>query len=196
MARKDLTTAVIAVLTFTVLLGLGYPLLVTGISQVAMPDRANGSRVERDGRLVGSRILGQDFKNRPGYFQARPSATEYDAAATAFSNRGPNQASLAAEQRGRLEDYLERERPTSPRLRAPDVPADAVTTSASGVDPHISPADARIQAARVASARNFPRGRVLALVAAHTDGRAFGFAGEPGVNVLELNLALDREAPR
>lgn len=189
--RKDLTAAVAAVLAFTLLLGLAYPLAVTGLSQLLFEDRAEGSLVQRDGRVVGSRLIGQDFAGRPELFQSRPSVTGHAPDATAFNNRGPNQASLAVQQRRLVLDFLERERPTSPGLTAADVPADAATTSASGVDPHISEANARIQAARVAAARGLDRRRVLALVEEHTSGRPLGVLGEPGVNVLELNLALD-----
>jgi K+-transporting ATPase ATPase C chain len=189
--RKDLTTASIAVLAFTVLFGLAYPLFVTGVSQLAMPGRADGSRLERDGRVVGSRLIGQDFRNRARYFQTRPSVTGDDPAGTYFNNRGPNQGSLAVQQRRFALDYARRE-----HIAPSDVPVDAATTSASGVDPHISQANARIQATRVARARGLRRDQVLAVVAEHTDGRGLGFAGEPGVNVLEVNLALDEEAAR
>ena len=194
--RKDVVSSLVAAVVLTLLFGLGYPLLVTGISQVAFPGRADGSLVERDGRVVGSRLIGQDFRNRPGYFQSRPSVTGYNAAATFFNNRGPNQASLSVQQKRFLTDYLARERPFNPGLRAADVPEDAVTTSASGVDPHISVDNARLQAARVARARGLDRARVDQLIDEHTDGRGLGLFGEPGVNVLELNLALDREARR
>lgn len=189
--RKDTLTAIRAVLVFTLALGIGYPLLTTAASQLAMPGRAGGSLISRDGRVVGSRLIGQDFANRAGYFQTRPSVTGDDPAATFFDNRGPNQASLAVQQHRFALDYAAREHVT---LAA--VPADAATTSASGVDPHISLRNARIQATRVARARGLRRDRVLALVAEHVDGRGLGVAGEPGVNVLALNLALDDEARR
>jgi K+-transporting ATPase ATPase C chain len=189
--RKDLITAAVAVITFTVLCGLAYPLVVTGLSQVLFPDKAGGSRLEQNGRVVGSRLIGQDFSERDDAFQSRPSVTEYNPAATFFNNRGPNQASLAVQQRRFALDYAERE-----GIAVADVPADAATTAASGVDPHISEENARIQAARVARERGLPRDRVLELVDEHTDGRGLGVFGEPGVNVLELNLALDGEARR
>jgi K+-transporting ATPase ATPase C chain len=189
--RRDAVTAIRAVLVFTVLLGLVYPLLTTAVGQLTMPGRAGGSLVSRGGRVVGSRLIGQDFANRAGYFQTRPSVTSDDPAATAFNNRGPNQASLAVQQHRYALDYAARE-----HVALAAVPADAATTSASGVDPQISPRNARIQATRVANARGLGRDRVLALVDEHTDGRGLGFAGEPGVDVLALNLALDEQAGR
>lgn len=192
--RRDLTTSAVAVVVFTLLCGLAYPLLVTGVGQVVFPGRADGSLVERDGEVVGSRLIGQDFRRRPEYFQGRPSATEYAADATFFDNLGPNQRDLADLLRANADAYLALERRDSPGLRREDLPPDAVTASASGIDPHISPANARIQAARVARERGLDRARVLELVDDHTDGR-FLFLGEPGVNVLELNLALDSEQP-
>lgn len=187
----DLATAAVAVLAFTVLLGLAYPLAVAGVSRLAMPGRAGGSDLRNDGRVVGSHLVGQDFRNQPRHFQARPSVTGQNPAGTYFNDRGPNQGSLAVQQRRFALDYARRE-----HIALRDVPVDAATTSASGVDPHISMVNARIQAARVARARGLSRARVLAVVGAHTDGRRLGFAGEPGVNVLEVNLALDGEAAR
>lgn len=189
--RNDLATAARAVLVFTVLLGLGYPLVITAVSQLALPGKADGSLVRRDGRVVGSRLIGQDFRNRAEYLQTRPSVSADDPSGTFFNNRGPNQASLAVQQHRFALDYAARE-----HVALATVPADAATTSASGVDPHISLRNARIQAARVARARGIGRDRVLALVDEHVDGRGLGFAGEPGVNVLELNLALDEQAGR
>jgi K+-transporting ATPase ATPase C chain len=189
--RRDFVTATVAVLVFTVLFGLGYPLFVTAAGQLTMPARANGSRIQHDGRLVGSRLIGQDFRGQAQYFQTRPSVTADNPAVTYFDNRGPNQGSLAVQQHRFALDYAQRE-----HVALADVPVDAATTSASGVDPHISRANARIQATRVARARGLGRERVLALVDANTDGRGLGFAGEPGVNVLELNLALDEQARR
>jgi K+-transporting ATPase ATPase C chain len=189
--RRDIVTSIRAVLVFTVLLGLVYPLLTTAASRLTMPGRAGGSLITREGRIVGSRLIGQDFANRAGYFQTRPSVTGDDPAATFFNNRGPNQASLAVQQHRFALDYAARE-----HVALSSVPADAATTSASGVDPHISRRNARIQATRVARARGIGVDRVLALVEEHTDGRGLGFAGEPGVNVLALNLALDEQADR
>jgi K+-transporting ATPase ATPase C chain len=187
--RKDLISATVAVLVFTVICGLIYPLVVTGLGQGLFGDQANGSLVSRDGHVVGSRLIGQDFSGRADAFQSRPSVTENNPSATFFNNRGPNQASLAVQQRRFALDYAKRE-----GITVGDVPADAATTSASGVDPHISVENARIQSRRVARERGIPRARVLALVKDYTDGRGLGVFGEPGVNVLELNLALDREA--
>lgn len=195
--RRDLTTSVIAIVVFTVLLGLAYPLATTGVAQVLFPSKADGSRVEAsDGTVVGSRLIGQDFKGRPKYFQSRPSVTDYNPAGTFFNNLGPNNRELRDMFAKNVRGYLGRERPFSPGLRRADVPADAVQTSASGVDPHISEANARIQARRVARVRGLPLDRVMALVDDNTDGRSLGVFGAPGVNVLELNLALDREAGR
>jgi potassium-transporting ATPase KdpC subunit len=191
--RRELVTCVLAVLVITVLFGLAYPLIVTGVAQVAFPAKADGSKLERAGKIVGSRLIGQKFRGTR-YFHSRPSVTGYNPAATLFNNLGPNQRELRDLFAKNLAAYLKLERPYSPGLSAADVPVDAVTTSASGVDPHISEANARIQARRVASVRGLPPARVRRLIADNTDGRALGFLGEPGVNVLELNLALDREA--
>jgi K+-transporting ATPase ATPase C chain len=207
--RKDLITSVLAVIVFTVVLGLAYPLVVTAVSQVAFHDRANGSLITRDGTVVGSKLLGQEFvldtvkkdsdgnpitKPNPRYFQPRPSATGYSASATYFSNRGPNQASASFFYRDQLAAYLALEGPFTPGLTNARVPVDAVTTSASGVDPQISQANARIQANRIARTRGIPLARVEQLVAANTDRRFLGVLGEPGVNVTQLNLALDQVA--
>jgi potassium-transporting ATPase KdpC subunit len=194
--RRALTTSVLAIVLFTVVFGLAYPLATTGVAQVLFPEKADGSRITQGGRVVGSRLIGQDFGGSARYFQSRPSATSYNAAGTFFNNLGPNQRDLRDQFRKNVTAFLRRERPTSPGLTAADVPVDAVTTSASGVDPHISVANARIQARRVASARTIRLSRVNELVDRYTDGRALGFLGEPGVNVLELNLALDKEGSK
>lgn len=206
--RRELTTAAIAIVVFTVLLGLAYPLAITGISQVAFDNKANGSQIKRDGKVIGSRLIAQAFvvdtgkKDSDGnaitkpdtkYFQPRPSQDSYNPAATFFSNRGPNSAVGRFFFRDQLASYLALEKPYDPQLTAHDVPVDAVTTSGSGVDPHISKANARIQALRIAAVRKLPLARVKALISDNTDGRFLGFVGEPGVNVLELNLALDKE---
>lgn len=196
--RRDLTTSLLAVVIFTILLGLVYPFGVWAIGQVAFPGKADGSLVHVDGKLVGSSLIGQDFSRGPraaAYFQSRPSADRYNPAGTFFSNRGPNQASAVTFYRQGLASYLALERRYDPGLTAAQVPVDAVTTSGSGVDPDISQANARIQAHRIAAVRQLPLARVEQLIARHTDGRSAGFLGEPGVNVLELNLALDKEAP-
>jgi K+-transporting ATPase ATPase C chain len=194
--RKDLITATIAILFLTVVLGIVYPLVVTAASQVLFSNAANGSKIEVDGKVVGSKLIGQDFRGRPGYFQGRPSATGYSADVTYFNNLGPNNKELSEFFEEELDAYLKRERRYDPGLTAADVPVDAVTTSASGVDPHISEANALIQAHRIAAVRGLPLSQVLGLIDDHTDGRFLGVFGEPGVNVLQLNLSLDKEAPR
>lgn len=193
---RELRAAAAALVAVTLALGLAYPLAMTGAGQVVFRGAANGSLVERDGRPVGSRLIGQDFSRDPRDFQSRPSATAYSASATFFNNLGPNQQDLADLLKANLTTYLDRERPATPGLRASQVPPDAVTTSASGVDPHISEANARIQANRVAQRRGLDRDRVLELVDEHTSRPLFGLGGEGSVNVLELNLALDREPTR
>ena len=194
--RRDLISSALALLVLTLVLGVAYPLVTTGVSQALWPNKADGSQVERDGRTVGSRLIGQDFDGNLRYFQSRPSATGHSANVTYFNNLGPNNAELRDLFAANLAAYLERERPYDPGLMRGDVPADAVQTSASGVDPHISPDNARIQARRVAEVRGITLERVLDLVDESTDGRGLGIFGEPGVNVLDLNLALDEEAPR
>lgn len=191
---RTLVGAAVAAALFTIVLGLAYPAAMTGISQVAFPDRADGSLVERNGQVVGSRLAAQAF-TRPEYFHPRPSAVDYDAAGTSFSNLGPTNPDLAAAVAERADAILALEAPYNPGLAIGDIPVDAVTTSGSGIDPHISPANARLQAARVASVRGLDPADVDGLIDGATDGRAIGLLGEPGVNVLELNLALD-EASR
>jgi K+-transporting ATPase ATPase C chain len=187
--RRQLLPALLMLAVFTVLTGAVYPLVVTGVAQGLFHDKAEGSLVEEGGTVVGSRLLGQRFEEA-GYFHPRPSAAGagYDAGASGGSNLGPTNPQFLAEVAKRVAAYraengLDRDAP---------VPVDAVTASGSGLDPHISVANARIQAERVARVRRLPVATVLRLVAAHTDGRALGFLGEPGVNVLELNLALGR----
>jgi len=207
---RELTTATIAIVVLTVILGIGYPLVMTGISQVAFPSKADGSQVEVGGKVVGSRLIAKAFvidtgkkdsdgnpitRPDPRYFQPRPSQTGYSGTSTFFSNRGPNSAVARFFYRDQLNAYLALEGRYDRGLTKAKVPVDAVTTSASGVDPQISQANARIQAHRIASVRRLPLGRVDALVDDNTDGRFLGVFGEPGVNVLELNLALDKEAP-
>jgi K+-transporting ATPase ATPase C chain len=190
--RRDLISSALAIVVITAIFGLVYPLVVTGIAQVAFPGRANGSQIERGGTLVGSSLLAQDFKREPRYFQPRPStATSYNPAATAFTNLGPNSKAARDTFAANLRGYLKLERPYVPGLSARSVPVDAVTSSGSGVDPHISVANAAIQAHRVAAVRHLPLAQVTRLIADHTDGRFLGVLGEPGVNVLELNLALN-----
>jgi K+-transporting ATPase ATPase C chain len=182
---KDIIGAFAAVLGFTLVLGLAYPLVMTGVSQVVFPTQAGGDR-----SLVAEPPLHPVAR----YFQPRPSATGWSATATAFANRGPNSAAAVGFYRGEIARYLRREAPFSPGLTAARIPVDAVTTSASGVDPHISPANAAIQARRVAAVRGLPLARVRALVRAHTDGRFLGLYGSPGVDVRELNATLDKES--
>ena len=189
--RKDLITATIAIVFMTLVLGIAYPLITTGIAQVLFPNASNGSRIEVNGKVVGSKLIGQDFRGLPRFFQGRPSATEYSADVTFFNNLGPNSKELSESMEEDLHAYLKRERPYDPGLTAAEVPVDAVSTSASGVDPHISEANARIQAHRVAAVRSIPLQSVLALISDNTEGRFLGVFGEPGVNVVKLNLAVE-----
>lgn len=191
---RQLGRSVLAVVVLTVVLGLAYPLLFTGVAQVVFPNRADGSLIERDGNVVGSRLAAQAF-TKPEYFHPRPTGTDppYNAAGTTFANLGPTNPDLAQAIEERAQAILELERPYNPDLSVGDIPVDAVTTSASGIDPHISHANARLQTARVAQRRGLSVERVEELVDDHTDGRFIGLFGEPGVNVLELNLALDEE---
>lgn len=193
--RKDAVTAVVALLVLTLVLGLAYPLAMTGVSQLAFPNKADGSPVTVDGRVVGSRLLGQAFRG-PRYFHGRPSQSDYSATATFFSNAGPNGADTRDAIAANAVAYLRRERRYDPTLTRGAIPPDAVQTSGSGVDPHISPANAEIQAHRIAAVRGLAPGRVRDLIDQHTDGRGLGLFGEPGVNVLELNIALDKETSR
>jgi K+-transporting ATPase ATPase C chain len=188
---RELRTAAIAVVVMTLLVGLAYPLAMTGVAQVLFPGASDGSLVNRDGKIVGSRLIGQDFSKNPSYFQSRPSVTGYNAAGTYFNNRGPNQKALADQLTGFVAGYLKREKPYTPGLTAAQIPPDAVTTSASGLDPQISEANARIQANRVAKRRGLPLSRVMAIVNDHASRPLFGLAGPRSVNVLEVNLALD-----
>ena len=184
----------IAVVVLTLVFGVAYPVVFTGFSQLVFSDKADGSLIERDGKVVGSKLAAQAF-TKPEYFHPRPSATspEYNAAATTFANLGPTNPDLAKAVRERAQAILKLERPYNPGLRIGDIPVDAVTTSASGIDPHISPANARLQAARIAKVRGLSAERVSELIDQNTDGRWLGIFGEPAVNVLELNLSLDEE---
>jgi potassium-transporting ATPase KdpC subunit len=212
--KRDIITSAIGVVVLTLVLGIVYPLVVTGVGQVAFPGNANAQKLYAGGRLVGSKIIGQQFADPvvkhgkpvldsngnpvttpdPKYFQTRPSATvpADNAAGTAFSNAGPN--NLATEQAiaANIKAYIALEGPYVPGLTAAKVPVDAADTSASGIDPDISPANADIQAHRVAAVRRLALPEVMRLISRYTHGRGLGFSGEPGVNVLELNLALDR----
>jgi len=191
---KELRTGLIAVLAMTLVLGLAYPLVVTGISQALFPGAADGSKVRFDGRIVGSRLIGQEFKGK-AFFHSRPSATGYSGDATFFANVGPNSKEGREEVRENLAAYLRLNKPFDRGLTKADVPVDAVTNSASGVDPQISEANARIQAHRVAAVRGLPPAEVEALIDGAVEGRGLGVFGEPGVNVLELNIALEEAAP-
>lgn len=183
----ELRPAIIATLVFAVVCCGFYPLAVTGIAGLAFPKQADGSLIiDRDGIVRGSELLGQRFSGA-GYFHPRPSAAGYDAAGSGGSNLGPTSRLLAGFLRQRVADY----RAANGFAATREVPADAVTASASGLDPHISPANAALQAARVARARALPPEKVGALIASNTDNAAFGLLGEDGVNVLKLNLALD-----
>ena len=186
---RNLITAVLMTVVTTLLLGVAYPLVVTGLAQVLFPDKANGQLIERGGKTIGSRIIGQAFSS-PGYFRTRPSAagTGYDAANSAGTNLGPTNKKLIDAVKAAV-DAAKKENPSAP------VPIDLVTSSASGLDPHLSPAAALFQVPRVARERDVPEGAIGQLVRAHIQGRQLGFLGEPVVNVLELNLALDERHP-
>ena len=190
---RTAVSAVIAIVVITLVLGLGYPLVMTGFAQVAFPSQANGSLVKVDGKVVGSKLAAQAFTGKQ-YFHERPSATSpaYNAGATTFANLGPTNQQLAKNVQAAIQAILKLEGPYNPGLTVHDIPVDAVTTSGSGIDPDISPAYAQLQAHRVAAVRHVPLATVRQLISKYTTGRSWDFFGEPGVNVLELNLALDR----
>ena len=214
--KRDIVTSAIGIVVLTLLCGILYPLFITGVSQVAFPGNANGQQIHLNGKLVGSKIIGQQFADQvinkktgkpevdksgnpvtvpdPRYFQSRPSATlpPYNAAATTFSNLGPNSVATEQEISSNIQAYLALEKPYDPGLTVAKVPVDAANSSASGVDPDISPANADIQAHRIAAVRHLSLSQVMSLISQYTHGRGLGFSGEPGVNVLQLNLALDR----
>ena len=187
--KTNLLIAVLMTIVTTLLLGVVYPLVVTGLAQVLFPDKANGQLVARDGKVVGSRIIGQAFSSA-GYFRPRPSAagTGYDPLNSGGTNLGPTNKKLIDAVKAAVE-AAKKENPSA------SVPIDLVTSSASGLDPHISPAAAIFQTPRVARERGVAESDVRRLVAAHIEGRQLGFLGEPVVNVLELNLELDRQYP-
>jgi potassium-transporting ATPase KdpC subunit len=191
---RDLRASVIAGVIFTVVLGLAIPALFTGFAQVAFKSQADGSLITRNGTVIGSRLAAQAF-TRPQYFHERPSATSpaYNAAGTTFANLGPTNPQLAKNVQQAAQAILKLEGPYNSGLTIHDIPVDAVTTSGSGIDPDISPAYAQLQSKRIAAVRHLPLSTVQKLISENTDGRSLGFFGEPGVNVLELNLALDKE---
>jgi K+-transporting ATPase ATPase C chain len=191
---RELRSGLIALVVLTVAFGIALPALFTGFAQVAFKSQANGGLITRNGQVVGSRLAAQSF-TKPQYFHERPSATApaYNAGATTFANLGPTNPDLAKNVRTAADAILKLESPYNPGLKIGDIPVDAVTTSASGIDPDISPAYARLQSKRVAAVRHLSLATVQGLVANSTDGRSLGLLGEPGVNVLELNLALDKE---
>src|SRR5499425_1124380 len=191
--KEQLRPALMMLLVLTVLTGVMYPLAVTGLAQLLFPNQANGSLIIRDGKVIGSELIGQYF-DEPKYFWGRPSATSptpYNASASSGSNLGPTNPALIVAIKERVA-ALKAADPSNQRA----IPVDLVTASASGLDPHISPAAAAYQAGRVARVRGLERARVDALLAEHTEGRWLGLLGEPRVNVLLLNLALDRLGAR
>jgi K+-transporting ATPase ATPase C chain len=212
--KRDIVTSAIGIVVLTLFLGILYPLVITGVSQVAFPGNANAQKVYVNGKLVGSKIIGQNFGVQaykhgkpemqngvpvtnpdPRYFQTRPSATvpPNNAAATTFSNLGPNSTATEQAISSNIQAYVALNGPYYPgKLAAATVPVDAANSSASGIDPDISVRNADIQAHRVAAVRHVSLVAVMKLVSKYTGGRGLGFSGEPGVDVLELNLALDR----
>lgn len=189
---RDLKSSVIAVIVITVVFGLAYPAIMTGFAQVAFNHQANGSLITKNGKVVGSELAAQGF-TKPQYFHERPSATSpaYNAGATTFSNLGPTSPALKKQVATQVTAILKLERPYNPGLTVHDIPVDAVTTSGSGIDPDISPAYAQLQSRRVAAVRHMSLTTVQKLISENTDGRSLDFFGEPGVNVLKLNMALD-----
>ncbi len=187
--KKNLITAILMTIVTTVLLGLIYPLVITGLAQLLFHDKANGQLIPKDGAVIGSRIIAQPF-TAPAYFHPRGSAAGngYDAANSGGTNLGPTNQKLVDRVKQDT-DAAQAENPSK------SIPIDMVTTSASGLDPHITPANAAFQLARVAHERGISEDKLQALVAEHIEGRQLGFLGEPRVNVLELNLDLDRKFP-
>lgn len=190
--RTNILRSAIVIVASTLMLGFVYPAVMVAIGQIAFSHQANGSLIQRDGRTVGSKLAAQAF-NGPRYFHPRPSAVAYNADGTSFSNLGPNSKALAKLVHERIGKIMQLERPYNPGLKVGDIPVDAVTASGSGIDPDVSKAYAELQAPRIAAVRRLPLATVEKLISDHVDGRSLGFLGEPGVNVLELNLALDQE---
>jgi len=188
---KHIYPAVALTIVLTVLVGVIYPFVITGLSELFFKEKAHGSLIEREGRVIGSRLIGQAFKG-PGYFHPRPSAagSGYDAAASGGTNLGPTSKKLFEEQVNARVKELHAENPNA------EIPIDLVTSSGSGLDPHISPAAAEFQIPRITRERRMSEDKVKRLVRKHTEGRQFGVLGEPRVNVLELNLSLDEEAKK
>jgi potassium-transporting ATPase KdpC subunit len=214
--RRGTVTSILAVIAFTLIFGLAYPLAMTAISQVVFPGQANGSKLNIGGRLTGSSLIAQSFSkpkigkngkpvlNEEGeevlipdqrYFQPRPSQTGYSGDVSYFSNAGPNSVEERETVRENIANYIHLEKPFDRSLTKAKVPVDAITMSGSGVDPEISEANARIQAHRIAAVRHLSLAQLDSLISSHTNGRFLGIFGEPGVNVLQLNIALDQEAP-
>jgi len=183
----------IAIVVLTAVFGFAYPAVLVGVGAVAFSHQAGGSLIRAHGKVVGSKLVAQSFTAAP-YFHERPSATSpaYDAGLTTFANLGPTSPDLAKNVKAAAQAILRLEAPYNPGLTIHDIPVDAVTTSGSGIDPDISPAYAALQSRRIAAVRHLPLATVQKLIEQSTDGRSWGFFGEPGVNVLELNLALDQ----
>jgi len=192
MLTRTIVRSLLVIVASTVVFGFAYPAVMVGFAQAAFPSQANGSLLYHDGHVVGSALAAQDFTG-PQYFHERPSATTpaYNAASTTFANYGPTSPELAQQIHQRAEAILKLEGPYNPGLTISDIPVDAVTTSGSGIDPDISQAYAQLQSRRVAAVRHLPLATVDKLISENTTGRSLGVLGEPGVNVLELNLALD-----
>jgi K+-transporting ATPase ATPase C chain len=216
--KRNIRPAVVSMIVLTLVLGIVYPLLITGIGRLAFPGNSNGQQIHLGGKLIGSKEIGQQFtdvvygkhgrpkldsdggagrvvvKPDPRYFQTRPSGTvpADDPAASTFANLGPNDLATKQAIQANVEAYLQLNRPYDHRLTVAQVPVDAADTSASGFDPDISPANAWIQAHRIAAVRHRPLSTVMGLIDKYTGGRGLGFSGDPAVNVMQLNLALDR----
>jgi len=191
---RALLASIVGIVVFTVVLGFGYPALMTGVAQLTMSHQADGSLIERNGTIVGSSLAAQGFTS-PKYFRERPTATSppYNPSFTTFSNLGPTNPALAKLVKQNADAILKLEGPYNPGLTIHQIPVDAVVPSGSGIDPEISIAYANLQARRIAAVRHLPLATVQDLIKQHTVGRQLGFFGEPGVNVLNLNLALDKE---